>query len=41
MRARLTAVVRLRWCAAQLPEMRRGKILPRSLMYLRSRVVSL
>ena len=40
-RARFTAAVSARWCDAQLPEMRRGRIFPRSLMYLRRRVVSL
>jgi hypothetical protein len=29
-RARLIAVCSLRWCLAQVPEMRRGRILPRS-----------
>ena len=29
-RARLIAVCSLRWCIAQVPEMRRGRILPRS-----------
>ena len=29
-RARLMASVSLRWCSAQVPNMRRGRILPRS-----------
>ena len=41
MRARFTATVKSRWCLAQFPEMRRGKILPRSEMYFRNRVTSL
>jgi hypothetical protein len=32
MRARLIASDTLRWCLAQLPLMRRGTILPRSVM---------
>jgi len=32
MRARLIAVPTLRWCVAQLPLMRRGMTLPRSVM---------
>jgi hypothetical protein len=40
-RARFTATVRARWWLAQLPLMRRGRILPRSEMYLRRRVWSL
>ena len=31
-RARLTAVVTSRWCREQAPDMRRGRILPRSVM---------
>ena len=30
MRARLMAFCSLRWCSAQVPEMRRGRIFPRS-----------
>src|SRR6266480_3716644 len=40
-RARLIACVSWRWCRAQLPEMRRGMILPRSLTSVRSRRTSL
>jgi len=29
-RARLIAVASMRWCGAQVPEIRRGRILPRS-----------
>ena len=29
-RARLIASVSLRWCSAQVPNIRRGRILPRS-----------
>ena len=39
-RARLTATVSIRWCLAQLPEMRRGTILPRSETYFLSRPTS-
>ncbi len=31
-RARLIAVVMLRWCRAQFPEIRRGMIFPRSVV---------
>ena len=40
-RARLIAVASSRWCFAQVPVMRRGRILPPSLMNLRSLFVSL
>src|SRR5207247_9657994 len=40
-RARLIACVSWRWCRAQLPEIRRGMILPRSLTKLLSRRTSL
>jgi len=36
MRARLIALVRIRWCDAQVPVTRRGSIFPRSETYLRS-----
>jgi len=41
MRDRLMAVPTLRWCLAQLPEIRRGMILPRSVTRLRRRRTSL
>ena len=37
----LIAMARARWCWAQLPVTRRERILPRSLMYLRSMGTSL
>ena len=40
-RARLSAAVSIRWCFAQVPLLRRGSILPRSLMYRRMRPTSL
>ena len=40
-RARLIAWVSWRWCREQLPEIRRGIILPRSVTKLRRRRVSL
>src|SRR6185437_13494967 len=40
-RARLSDVVRIRWCLAQVPVFRRGSIFPRSLRYLRNRPTSL
>src|SRR5438876_1059704 len=40
-RARLSAVVSMRWCLAHVPLLRRGSILPRSLMYRRIRPTSL
>ena len=39
-RARLTATVSIRWCLAQVPEMRRGTIFPRSETYFFKRLVS-
>ena len=40
-RAFLTAIATSRWCCTQLPVTRRARILPRSLMYVRSSWVSL
>lgn len=39
-RARLTAEANCRWCREQLPEIRRGRILPRSEVNFNSRAVS-
>jgi hypothetical protein len=41
LRARLMAVPSWRWCRAQLPEMRRGMIFPRSVIKFRKRLMSL
>jgi hypothetical protein len=40
-RALLIAVVSIRWCQAQFPEILRGSILPRSVMYFFRRGTSL
>jgi hypothetical protein len=40
-RARLMATANWRWCFAQVPEARRGAILPRSVKYFRSFAASL
>ena len=40
-RRRLSEPVSWRWCRAQLPEIRRGMILPRSVTNVRRRLTSL
>jgi hypothetical protein len=37
----LIAVVNIRWCLAQFPEIRRGRIFPRSVIYFFRRGTSL